>query len=57
MVRDICSRRGVRVAKWLGDGAMLVGVETTPLVAATLEMQVAADRTEQPIVGSLRADR
>jgi len=49
MVRDVCSRRGVRVAKWLGDGAMLVGVETTPLVAATLEMQVAADRTNQPI--------
>lgn len=38
-LRDICSRRGVRIAKWLGDGAMLVGVETTPLVAATLEMQ------------------
>jgi class 3 adenylate cyclase len=49
MVRDICSRRGVRVAKWLGDGAMLVGVETTPLIAATLEMQVAAARTGQPI--------
>lgn len=49
MVRDICSRRGVRIAKWLGDGAMLVGVETTPLIAATLEMQVAARRTHQPI--------
>ena len=49
MVRDICSRRGVRIAKWLGDGAMLVGVETAPLVAATLEMQVAARRTKQPI--------
>src|SRR5581483_4666698 len=50
MVRDICSRRGVRVAKWLGDGAMLVGVETTPLVAATLEMEVAAARTDPPIL-------
>jgi class 3 adenylate cyclase len=49
LVRDICSRRGVRIAKWLGDGAMLVGVETTPLVATTLEMQVAARRTNQPI--------
>jgi adenylate cyclase len=37
-VRDICSRRGVRIAKWLGDGAMLVGVETTPVVAAALEL-------------------
>ena len=49
MVRDICSRRGVRIAKWLGDGAMLVGVETTPLIAATLEMQVAVRRADQAI--------
>lgn len=49
MVRDICSRRGVRVAKWLGDGAMLVGVETTPLVAATIEMQVASRRASEPM--------
>ena len=37
-VRDICSRRGVRIAKWLGDGAMLVSVETTPVLAAALEL-------------------
>jgi class 3 adenylate cyclase len=37
-VRDTCSRRGVRIAKWLGDGAMLVSVETTPVVAAALEL-------------------
>ncbi|HMD44557.1 MAG TPA: adenylate/guanylate cyclase domain-containing protein [Acidimicrobiales bacterium] len=42
LVRDICSRRGVRIAKWLGDGAMLVGVETRPVVEAILEMQLAA---------------
>ncbi len=39
LVREACSRRGVRIAKWLGDGAMLVGVETTPLVATVLELQ------------------
>jgi adenylate cyclase len=49
MVREVCSRRGVRVDKWLGDGAMLVGVEATPLIAATLEMEVAVVRTAQPI--------
>ncbi len=49
MVRDICSRRGVRIAKWLGDGAMLVGVETSPVVAATLEMQVASGRVPRPM--------
>ncbi len=38
-LRDICSRRGVRIAKWLGDGAMLVGVDCSTLLAAILEMQ------------------
>jgi adenylate cyclase len=48
-LRDICSRRGVRIAKWLGDGAMLVCVETTPLVAAALEMQCAIDAAPEDI--------
>jgi class 3 adenylate cyclase/YHS domain-containing protein len=38
LLREICSRRGVRIAKWLGDGVMLVCVETAPLVAAILEL-------------------
>jgi adenylate cyclase len=38
-LRGICSRRGVRIAKWLGDGAMLVGVDARPLVESTLEVQ------------------
>ncbi len=45
LLRDICSRRGVRIAKWLGDGAMLVGVETPPLLASILELHY--------VVGSL----
>ncbi len=48
-LRDICSRRGVRIAKWLGDGAMLVCVETTPLVAATLEMRSAIDPAPEDV--------
>ena len=48
LVREICSRRGVRVAKWLGDGAMLVSVEGTPLLAATLEMQRATTEVRLP---------
>ncbi|HXW35969.1 MAG TPA: adenylate/guanylate cyclase domain-containing protein [Acidimicrobiales bacterium] len=44
VVRKTCSRRAVRIAKWLGDGAMLVGVEFTPLVAASLEIGNLADR-------------
>jgi adenylate cyclase len=48
-LRDICSRRAVRIAKWLGDGAMLVSVETMPLVAATLEMKAAIDVAPEPV--------
>jgi len=31
--RDVAAKRGVRVAKWLGDGVMLVGTEPTPTIA------------------------
>jgi class 3 adenylate cyclase len=44
-VREVSSRRGVRVAKWQGDGAMFVAVEPGPLVEAVLEMEEKVDRT------------
>lgn len=37
-IRDITARRGVRVAKWMGDGAMLVGVTPAPVVASAVEL-------------------
>lgn len=37
-VRDVCARRGVRVAKWIGDGAMLVSVADGPVIAACVEI-------------------
>jgi class 3 adenylate cyclase len=48
-LRGICSRRAVRIAKWLGDGAMLVSVESKPLVAAALEMMFAAESAPEPM--------
>lgn len=33
VTRLIAARRGVRVAKWLGDGAMLVGIDAGPTIA------------------------
>jgi class 3 adenylate cyclase/YHS domain-containing protein len=39
IVRDVCSRRGVRIAKWLGDGAMLVSVDSTALLSTLLEIE------------------
>jgi class 3 adenylate cyclase len=37
--RDISSRRGVRIAKWLGDGCMIVGVEAQPVLEAIIEIE------------------
>lgn len=33
ITRNVAAKRGVRVAKWLGDGAMLVGTQVSPVVA------------------------
>jgi adenylate cyclase len=38
LTREIAARRGVRIAKWLGDGAMLVGVDVGPAIAASAEL-------------------
>jgi adenylate cyclase len=38
LVRDIAARRGVRVAKWIGDGALLVSVIPENLVAAAVDI-------------------
>jgi adenylate cyclase len=37
-VRDIAARRGVRVTKWLGDGAMLSSSDTPAVVSMVLEL-------------------
>ena len=42
-VRDVASGRGVRVAKWLGDGAMIVAVQAGPLVVAVLEIEAGVE--------------
>lgn len=39
-VREVAPLCGVRVDKWLGDGAMLVGVDPEPVVTATVAVQV-----------------
>ena len=49
LLRDICSRRGVRIAKWLGDGVMLVCVETQPLLAAILELHYVVCEVAGPV--------
>ena len=38
VVRDVSSHHGVRIDKWLGDGAMFVCVDTGPLLASVLDI-------------------
>jgi class 3 adenylate cyclase len=39
VVRQVASEYGVRVAKWLGDGCMLVSVEASGAIACAVELQ------------------
>jgi adenylate cyclase len=48
LLRDICARRGVRIAKWLGDGVMLVCVETRPLLATIIELHHVIGQISNP---------
>jgi adenylate cyclase len=49
VIREVSSRRGVRVAKWQGDGAMFVSVEPGPLLDAVLEIEHRIDHDESPL--------
>ncbi len=51
-VREIAARRGVRVTKWLGDGAMLNSVDTEPVVSMVLEL---ANRSPEDVPLDIRA--
>lgn len=51
-VREIAARRGVRVTKWLGDGAMLSSADTQAVVAMVVEM---ADRIPCEVPLGVRA--
>ena len=49
IVRDVASSFGVRIDKWLGDGVMCVGVETTPLIEAVIEICVQLEKSDFPL--------
>ena len=42
-LREIAARRGVRITKWLGDGAMLSSSDTAATVAMVIELAADAD--------------
>ena len=39
ITRDIASERGVRIAKWLGDGCMMVSVDQNHAIGAALDLE------------------
>ncbi len=47
--RDVASARGVRVAKWLGDGLMVVAVEQSDAVAFALDVEHKASERCTPL--------
>jgi adenylate cyclase len=49
IVREVASDRGVRVAKWLGDGCMIVAVDQVDGVTAALELDERARRECAPL--------
>jgi adenylate cyclase len=59
VIRERAGWRGVRVAKWLGDGAMLVAVEPRPLIEAVLRMEHALDQRgcRLPLRGGIAGGR
>ena len=48
-VRNVATDFGVRIAKWLGDGCMLVSVEPGQLVAAVCKLEVLTREMELPL--------
>lgn len=48
-VREIAARRGVRIAKWLGDGAMMVGVDSEPITEAIVDIEDAFTADGSPL--------
>ncbi|MBV9659701.1 MAG: adenylate/guanylate cyclase domain-containing protein [Acidimicrobiales bacterium] len=51
-VREVAARRGVRVTKWLGDGAMLSSADSSAVVSMVVELSV---RVPDTVPLSLRA--
>lgn len=50
LVRDVASEHGVRVAKWLGDGAMFVSTDGPALTTALIQLeQRAAEAVHLPL--------
>ena len=48
-VRQVATEFGVRIAKWLGDGCMLVSVDPAQLIAAVTKLETLTHELELPL--------
>src|SRR6476661_7479512 len=48
-VRQVATEFGVRIAKWLGDGCMLVSVDPSQLIAAVTKLESLTHKLELPL--------
>ena len=48
-VRQVATEYGVRIAKWLGDGCMLVSVDPTQLISAVTKLEALTHELELPL--------
>ncbi|HZB42638.1 MAG TPA: adenylate/guanylate cyclase domain-containing protein [Ilumatobacter sp.] len=53
IAREVASERGVRIAKWLGDGCMIVAVDQADCIAFTMDLEARAADVCAPL--TLRA--
>jgi class 3 adenylate cyclase len=53
LVREVASERGVRVAKWLGDGCMIVSVDQMAAIEFVMDLEQRASSVCAPL--TLRA--
>jgi adenylate cyclase len=49
LTREIASERGVRIAKWLGDGCMIVSIEQINAVAFALDLEARSAEVCAPL--------
>ncbi len=48
-VRNVATDHGVRIAKWLGDGCMLVSVDPRQIVGGVCRLEQMADELDLPL--------
>lgn len=49
IARDVASAHGVRIAKWLGDGCMIVAMNQTDCVAFSMDLEAKASQVCAPL--------